>query len=208
MKNALNLYACLGGNRAKWEGVQVTAVERDPYLADMYKERFPEDEVIVECAHEFLLHHFQDFQFIWSSPPCPTHSRSRHANPKAVRVYPDMQLYQEIIFLQANANENQKWIVENVIPYYEPLIAPQRIGRHFYWANFKIIPFETPHAFMVDSTLDQLSNFHGVDIKPYKGHQRKDKILRNLVHYDAGLNIFNQARGIYEQQDTNQLKMF
>ena len=39
----LNLYACLGGNRYKWDEVadiEVTAVELDPELARMYKERF------------------------------------------------------------------------------------------------------------------------------------------------------------------------
>ena len=55
----LNLYACLGGNRFKWDEVaeqaginlQVTAVELDPELARMYQERFPNDIVIVADAH-------------------------------------------------------------------------------------------------------------------------------------------------------------
>ena len=46
----LNLYACLGGNRFKWDevaNIEVTAVELDPELARMYQERFPNDKVIV-----------------------------------------------------------------------------------------------------------------------------------------------------------------
>ena len=41
----LNLYACLGGNRFKWDevaNIEVTAVELDPELARMYQERHEE----------------------------------------------------------------------------------------------------------------------------------------------------------------------
>ena len=76
----LNLYACLGGNRYKWDevtDVEVTAVEWDEELARLYQERFPKDEVIVADAHQYLLDHYKEFDFIWSSPPCPSHSRAR-----------------------------------------------------------------------------------------------------------------------------------
>jgi len=44
----LNLYACLGGNRYKWGDThEITAVELDPELAKLYKERFPNDTVVV-----------------------------------------------------------------------------------------------------------------------------------------------------------------
>ncbi|NBU34794.1 DNA cytosine methyltransferase, partial [bacterium] len=129
MKNKLkilNLYACLGGNRYKWDEVadiEVTAVELDIELAKAYQERFPNDKVIVTDAHQYLLEHYKEFNFIWSSPPCPTHSKARFwAYGKKNPVYPDMKLYEEIIFLQHHATENQKWIVENVNGYYEPLI--------------------------------------------------------------------------------------
>ena len=62
----LNLYACLGGNRYKWDEVadeagvdmQVTAVELDHELAKLYQERFPNDTVIVADAHQYLLDHY------------------------------------------------------------------------------------------------------------------------------------------------------
>ena len=76
----LNCYACLGGNRAKWDEVaeiEVTAIELDPKLARMYKERFLNDTVIVADAHQYILDHYKEFDFIWSSPPCPSHSRVR-----------------------------------------------------------------------------------------------------------------------------------
>ena len=56
----LNLYACLGGNRYKWNeipNIEVTAVELDPELARLYKERFPNDTVIVADAHQYLIDH-------------------------------------------------------------------------------------------------------------------------------------------------------
>ena len=104
----LNLYACLGGNRYKWDevaDVEVTAVEWDEELAKLYQERFPNDTVIVADAHQYLLDHYKDFDFIWSSPPCPSHSRARYWNSsnydtKTQPIYPDMKLYQEILFLQ------------------------------------------------------------------------------------------------------------
>ena len=138
----LNLYACLGGNRYKWDEVtevKVTAVEWDEELARLYQDRFPKDKVIVADAHQYLLEHYKEFDFIWSSPPCPTHSRARYwgfgKNGKKP-IYPDMKLYQEIIFLQYHCNK--KYCVENVIPYYEPMFNPYKRGRHLYWTNFKL----------------------------------------------------------------------
>ena len=120
----LNLYACLGGNRYKWnevkDDIEVTAVELDFELARLYQERFPNDKVIIADAHEYLLKHYKEYDFIWSSPPCPSHSRARFWNSKAERVYPDLKLYEEIILLQTHFKG--KYCVENVVPYYEPLI--------------------------------------------------------------------------------------
>ena len=143
----LNLYACLGGNRYKWnevkEDIEVTAVELDPELARLYQERFPNDKVIVADAHQYLLKHFKEYDFIWSSPPCPTHSIARAYNSKYETKYPDMKLYEEIILLQTvssgkNPRYKGKYVVENVIPYYEPLIPAKKRGRHLYWTNFNL----------------------------------------------------------------------
>ena len=133
----LNLYACLGGNRYKWTDCEVTAVELDPELARLYKIRFPNDTVIIADAHQYLLDHYKEFDFIWSSPPCPDNSRARfwrhsESNP----VYPDLRLYQEATFLEHHFKG--KYTIENVIPYYEPLIPAQKRGRHLYWCNFKL----------------------------------------------------------------------
>lgn len=208
----LNLYACLGGNRLLWDNCEVTAVELDPELARMYQDRFPNDKVIVADAHQYLLDHYKEFDFIWSSPPCPTHSRvrfSQHTKDSHTPMYPDMKLYQEIIFLDNYFKG--KYLVENVVSYYEPLIIPQQIGRHYYWANFKITPPNTIRKVSIGSGTDEverLEKFHKIDLSKYKGNQRKDKIARNLVDYEVGKHIFDIARGIYNHNNNKQGELF
>ena len=54
----LNLYAGLGGNRKHWGDCEVTAVEYDPKIAKVYQNQYPQDNVEVCDAHEFLLKNF------------------------------------------------------------------------------------------------------------------------------------------------------
>jgi DNA (cytosine-5)-methyltransferase 1 len=208
----LNLYACLGGNRYKWTDCEVTAVELDEEASRLYKERFPNDIVIVADAHQYLLDHYKEFDFIWSSPPCPTHSRFQTSMKTIKKMkYPDMKLYQEIIFLD-NFFEG-KYCVENVIPYYQPLIAAQQRGRHLYWTNFTlpndINERKNPQLSRgtAKDIIESLSIYHDYDFNKYKGKQDRRKMARNLVDYEAGLTIFNVARGIYEKPKTNQLEL-
>ena len=116
----LNLYAGIGGNRKLWKGdIEVTAIENNPKIAKIYQDFFPDDVVIIEDAHEFLLNNFEEYDFIWSSPPCPSHSRMRKTISMGIgakAIYPDMKLYEEILFLQGYFKG--KWVVENVIGYY------------------------------------------------------------------------------------------
>ena len=211
----LNLYACLGGNRFLWEDVEVTAVELDPELARMYQERFPSDTMIVADAHQYLLDHYKEFDFIWSSPPCPTHSRARYWNSSnydtvTAPVYPDMKLYQEILFLQ-HYYKTGKWVVENVIPYYEPLIPCHKRGRHLYWTNFNLPNDLKDRRFSISSAKQELKGlceFHAYDFTKYTGTQPMLKIARNLVDYQAGKAILDCARGIIRQENEKQISMF
>ena len=206
----LNLYACLGGNRLLWDNCEVTAVELDPELARMYQERFPNDTVIIADAHQYLLDHYKEFDFIWSSPPCPTHSRARFWGSKGGMCdpkFPDMKLYEEIIFLQ-NWYDG-KWVVENVIPYYTPLIEAKKIGRHLFWSNF-VIPgpnFVLKDADINAGTINEWKELHKIEKFDYSGEQRKDKLLRNLVHYETGEYIFNLAKGIHKSNNSSQLSL-
>lgn len=209
----LNLYACLGGNRYKWDEVadiEVTAIELDAELARMYKERFPQDRVIVTDAHQYLLDHYSKFDFIWSSPPCPTHSKARFARRETTSTeYPDMRLYQEILFLQHWFKG--RYVVENVKPYYTPLIPPIIRGRHHYWTNFPIPnDLENPELAFMEG-IDEVNRYcayHEIDLSTYKGGQRKDKIARNMVDYKAGKKILESAFGIISQSKYNQLDLF
>lgn len=205
----LNLYACLGGNRLLWDDCEVTAVELDPELARMYKERFTEDTVVVADAHQYLLENYRNFDFIWSSPPCPTHSRARFWGAKGMPdkvlpKYPDFKLYEEITFL-SNWFEG-KWVVENVVPYYEPLMNPTKIGRHLFWSNFIIPQDNKKQPFKKDDIL-WLKDYHKIEKFDYQGGQPKNKILRNLVHFDTGKYIFDLAKGIYKSNNSNQTKL-
>lgn len=206
----LNLYACLGGNRYKWgDDHEITAIELDQDLARLYKERFPNDKVIVTDAHQYLLENYNEYDFIWSSPPCPTHSRIRFANTKAKRMYPEMSLYQEIIFLDTHFKG--KYVVENVIPYYKPLIEAQKRGRHLYWANFPLPNVLTTRKAQIGAGTDEvnkLCEFHEIDLSTYKGGQRKDKVARNLVDFEAGKTIFEAMINIENQSSAKQIQMF
>ena len=215
----LNLYACLGGNRYKWDevaNIEVTAIELDPEAARLYKERFPNDNVIVADAHQYLLDHYTEFDFIWSSPPCPSHSRVKFSQKNRENTkpyYSDMKLYEEILFLD-NFFDG-KYCVENVIPYYEPLIAAKKRGRHLYWTNFnlptvlserdKISGLITKDDY---EAIKKLCEFHDYDFFKYKGEQRRAKMARNLVDYEAGKTIFATAMGVMLKSKSIQISLF
>lgn len=210
----LNLYACLGGNRYKWgDNHNITAVEWDEELSRLYQERFPKDKVIVADAHQYLLDNYKEFDFIWSSPPCPSHSRiniSQYTRDNWTPRYPDMALYQEVIFLD-NYYKGQ-YVVENVIPFYEPLIPAKKRGRHLYWCNFRLPNIlskrKNPDLSRTKNLIDAMSEFHDYDFRKYKGKQRMNKIARNLVDYEAGKTILDTAMGIMTKQDTKQTELW
>lgn len=213
----LNLYACLGGNRYKWDEVakeagieiEVTAVELDEELAKLYQERFPNDKVIVADAHQYLLYHYKEFDFIWSSPPCPTHSRiqtSLKERETFKPVYPDMKLYEEVIFLQQFFKG--KYCVENVIPYYDLLIPGHKRDRHIYWTNFNLPNKLSKRSESIGGLNEhkRLEKFHNYKCKANIGGYRD--VLRNLVDYEAGKTILETALGIMKKENTKQLDLF
>ena len=208
----LNLYACLGGNRYKWgDDHDITAVEWDEELARLYQERFPNDKVIVADAHQYLLDHYKEFDFIWSSPPCPTHSRFNVSmKTKRKMKYPDMALYQEIIFLQYYYNG--KYVVENVIPFYDLVIQGNKRNRQIYWTNFNLPSIlserKNPDLGRTKNVVDALSKFHDYDFRKYKGKQSIQKVARNLVDYEAGKTILDTVMGIRTKQIENQTELF
>ena len=193
----LNLYAGIGGNRKLWEDVDVTAVEWDEEKAKVYQDHFPEDTVVIEDAHEYLLENHEKYDFIWASPPCPTHSKMRkmfHQDSKP--VYPDMKLYQEILLLKHTYEGD--WAVENVDPYYEPLIEGTKRGRHLFWSNFYIpkVDIETDNIKRQDWGEDNQDpdGKYGFDVTGYGFSPRdKRKILNNCVNPELGKHVFEAA---------------
>lgn len=192
----LNLYAGIGGNRKLWgDEHEITAVEYDANIAKVYADHFPNDTVVVADAHQYLIDHFSKFDFIWSSPPCQSHSRIRQLISVGHRgippIYADMKLWQEIIFLQYNFKG--AWIVENVVPYYEPLIKPStKLHRHLVWSNFDIPQMEFPKYNMRNMGIGQLSEVAMVDLTSYK-LPNKRQVLRNCVLPALGKHVFDQV---------------
>lgn len=182
-------------------GLQVTAIENDPEIAKIYQDFFPDDIVIVADAHQYLLDHYAEFDFIWSSPPCPSHSRIRIAtsgdyegNGYHALIYPDMKLYEEILFLQGYFKG--KYVVENVRSWYKPLIAPQEIAMHYFWTNFFINPISQESRNHMGS-VKSLEGSKGFDLVDYKNIDKR-KALRNCVEPETGLHIFQEAFRSYQ----------
>lgn len=200
-KKVLNLYSGLGGNRKHWENVEVTAVEKDEKIAKAYLENFPDDEMIIGDAHEYLLNHFESFDFIWSSPPCQSHSKMIRSGRNRKPRYPKLDLYEQMLFLTYNKFKG-KWVVENVVPYYEPLIQPTvKLGRHLVWSNFPIREIEVPkfknmmsrQNLTAKAQLQEWLGIHYTGNIYYEGNHCATQVLRNCVHPDMGLHIFNEA---------------
>lgn len=208
----LNLYAGIGGNRKLWgDDHEITAVEYREDIANVYSHYFPNDKVVVSDAHQYLLEHFNEFNFIWSSPPCQTHSRARmwgwKNDDRVEKKYPDMKLYQEIIFLENYFSG--LWIVENVKPYYEPLIRPKiELGRHLFWSNFNIKKINIKEADINRGNKKEYSELHGFDLSSFKIRSRKDQIYRNCVHPETGLHILNASQNIITKQNEQQITLF
>tara|TARA_R110002051_G_scaffold6229_3_gene30224 strand:+ start:88 stop:720 length:633 start_codon:yes stop_codon:yes gene_type:complete len=195
----LNLYSGIGGNRHLWgDEHEITAVEYDENIAAIYKDFFPDDQVLIEDAHDYLLNHYEEYDFIWSSPPCPTHSRINFLlNQKETfkLKYPDMKLYEEIIFLQKWFKG--KYVVENVMSYYKPLIQPQITGGHYFWCNFEIPKFDTRKKVRNDKgyTLKKKMEDKGLIIENfynYKGDKRT--LLNNAIEGELGLAILESSQ--------------
>jgi len=207
----LNLYAGIGGNRKLWEDVQVTAVEINPEIAKVYADYFPDDELVVGDAHEYLLKHYKEYDFIWSSPPCPSHSDARRMATHRGQndaIYPEMSLYQEIILLKHYHKIGSKYVIENVRPYYEPLIPPSvKLGRHYFWNNFYIEQKKFKDNRVRHEDIKASSIVYGFDLGGYK-IDNKIKILRNMVNPEIGLHFLNRARDIQTSEKIQQQTLF
>jgi len=196
--NVLNLYAGIGGNRKLWKNVNVTAVELNADIAKIYQAFYPKDTVLVVNAHEYLERHYKEFDFIWSSPPCQSHSSFRknicvrYRGTKA--IYPDMRLYEEILFLRHHAKCN--WVIENVKPYYVPLVEPDFVlQRHYFWSNKHIENKVFSTDLIRKAQIPDLQKKYGFNLDTYK-LKNKRQILRNCVSPEIGAYVLKSIRSL------------
>ena len=173
----LNLFSGIGCNRKLWNNSNnITSIENNQKIALLYHRLFPNDKIIITNAYDYLLDNYEKYDFIWSSPPCFSHSFCNNfLHAQGIKRYPDLKLYELIIFLKKFCNYNKKnikWIVENVKPYYIPLINPNFIlERHYFWSNINI-----------KSTEYKLSKFNILNSKPNL-KKTNQQLLESLEKY-------------------------
>jgi len=82
--------------------------------------------------------------------------------------------------------------VENVKPYYEPLIKPDFIlQRHYFWSN-KVVPNKEFKTDLIrKSQIPQLQTMHGLNLAEYKIKDKR-QILRNCVSPKVGLYVLTE----------------
>jgi len=190
----LNLYAGIGGNRMLWgDKHEITAIEIDEEIAGIYSGTFPHDKVLITDAHQYLISHYKEFDFIWASPPCPTHSRLNYSRKE--KSYPNMKLYQEILLLESWFKG--RYCIENVIPYYKPLIQPSvMLGRHYFWSNFEIPAKKFRNIDVSRSTQEELSADLGMPIPRHKARL----LLRNCLKPEIGKHILDYVENPIRRQ--------
>jgi len=207
MIKVLNMFSGIGGSRRGFQG-DITAVELDKDISEIYSDIWDLDTVHNTDAIEFVTKHHAEFDFIWASPPCPTHSQYRYN--VGVRgkgfdgVVPDMtSLYGLITFL--GHHHNGLWAVENVRPYYEPLIKPTaKVGRHLIWSNFPIPDLDLPsNGLRENNSIEEASKANGFDLSKYKVTGKR-KILRNCTDARVGEHVFNCATKEISRQKKNE----
>ena len=192
--------AGIGGESDKWDDInnEITHVEIDKKIASVISDRKPNRSVIIGDAFDFLLNYFSEFDFIWFSPPCQANSRMIRGGKNRKPRFPDLRLYELKIFLDYNFNGY--YVIENVVPYYNPLIEQtSKLGRHLFWSNFDISDFDIkqPKGFIMTGNVsgsEKLKKWLGINYKGniyYDNNHDPCQVLRNCVHPDMGLHVFN-----------------
>lgn len=190
----LNAYAGIGGNRHLWPpDWDVTAVELDERIATEYARRYPSDTVIVGDAHTYVLEHTPEFDAVWTSPPCQTHSRFNYSvkgmKNREVKP-PDPRLWAEIAHLRTSG---VNYVVENVHTYYDPPVPPDVVTmRHYYWVS--ATPLLLSHAYTGipisnKGRVDNMVAAYGLPAIPVGAVKDSRVAIRNAVVPTEGYEI-------------------
>ena len=83
-----------------------------------------------------------------------------------------------------------KWVIENVISYYDPLIKPTKSNNHYFWSNFDIPIIEKDDQY---DALMCVGTFTFGHVKP----PALDEFIR--ITKNKGLICFTINEGIYEE---------
>jgi len=212
MKEVLNAWAGIGANTHNWnrDKYNITHIEINEEIAEANTELHPNDTVIQTDAKQFLVENYQDFDYIWASPPCPSHSSIAKAGAKNGQYnakIPDMNLYGVIIFLDEYFEGD--WTVENVQPFYERLdkqerekaeakqtvIPPaQKTSRHLFWSSHEISETSVPRSGFNKKNNQEIMDWLGIQVDNSFDTVEKRKVLRNCVHPKIGEAILNSRK--------------
>ena len=85
-------------------------------------------------------------------------------------------------------------MVENVVPYYEPLIKPKLLHRHAFWSNFTItdIKLKPLGTCKVMKEREFLQEKFGFNMDKYIGVNKR-LLLRNCVVPELAKHVFDCA---------------
>lgn len=195
-------FAGIGGESELWDDSlhQITHVEVDPKIAQKLIERKPNRKVIIGDAVDYLLRNSCNYDFIWLSPPCQRNSRMILSGKNRKARLPDFLLYELIVWL--DYNYKGYYVLENVIPWYVPIIKPSaKIGRHLFWSNFPInenFKIDQPKGFINKTTVagsEELKKWLGIHYDGnlyYNGNHNPGQVVANCVHPKLGLFVFNE----------------
>jgi len=217
MKEILNAWAGIGGNTHNWnrDKYNITHIEINQEIAEANAQLHPNDTVIQTDAKQFLVENYQDFDYIWASPPCPSHSSIAKAGAKNGQYnakIPDMNLYGVIIFLDEYFESD--WTVENVQPYYDRLDKQERekqeakqtvippakkTSRHLFWSSHEIPETSVPRSGFNKKNNQEIMDWLGIQVEKSFDTVEKRKVLRNCVHPGIGEAIL-KSRKVKQQK--------
>ena len=215
----LNGYAGIGGNRKLWNevaNIEVTAIEIDKKIAAVYQDLYPDDIVLTIDAHEYLRLNYNNFDLIFYSPPCKTHTDIRIHNPNFIAgkteiLYYDERLPQEVelmFMLNRLGMLFGKYCIENTKQYHKRMMEAQIRARHYFWTNFGVPRFtlsinKPNHEFGI---LEEWVKYAGVDLSNYDLNGLDPRqIYRNMVDPQLGKHVFQAAlKSLNQKQPVQQ----